>query len=283
MQNEFKRLQSLGWELPRLNSNGLFSPLLVDETKISFPSEVYDSPEVNDGANGFWAAERGNLIASMLRSISVKTLWEIGAGNGNAAIPLRDLGINVIPIEPLQSGAITLVKNGFPTFHSTLEDLKLPNNSIGAIGAFDVLEHLENPQILLSEIHRILQPGGFFVCSVPAYNWLFSDFDVSIGHFKRYSKTELKNTLESAGLEITKFEWLFGFLVVPALLLRRIPFLLGRRRSFGQLNRTNNPNNYFYNSIVQLLSLIVRIEKALKIRMGLSILCISLKPKDENS
>jgi SAM-dependent methyltransferase len=282
MQSEFERLENLGWALPSLNSIGLFSPSHVDETKISFPSKIYDSSEINSGAHGFWATERANLIAAMLCNKSITTLWEVGAGNGNAAIPLRNLGINVIPIEPLQSGAITLVKNGFPTFHSTLEDLKLPSNSIGAIGAFDVIEHLENPNVLLSEIFRVLQPGGFFVCSVPAYKWLFSDFDVSIGHYRRYSKAELKNTLNSAGLGIVKFEWLFGFLVVPAFLLRRIPYLFGRRRSFGQLNRTNNPNNYFFNSIVQLLSLTVRIEKALKIGLGLSVLCVSVKPEENN-
>jgi predicted SAM-dependent methyltransferase len=52
---------------------------------------------------------------------------------------------------------------------------------LATIGAFDVLEHLEKPELLLDEIYRVLMPGGTFVCSVPAYQWLFSDFDIFDG------------------------------------------------------------------------------------------------------
>ena len=83
MLDEFERLENLGWALPSLNSKGLLSPSLVDENKISFPSESYNSAETNKEADGFWAAQRAIAIAELLRATGSITLWEIGAGNGS--------------------------------------------------------------------------------------------------------------------------------------------------------------------------------------------------------
>jgi hypothetical protein len=144
MESELTRLSIIGWKIPEKDGDGIFTPKEIDEDTISFPSEGYSGEETNSEATGFWAAERAKSIYDLLERNGVKTLWEIGAGNGNAAFPLRSRGIEVIPIEPLRSGAVTLSKNGFVTFQATLEDLSFPDNSIGAIGAFDVLEHLED-------------------------------------------------------------------------------------------------------------------------------------------
>jgi SAM-dependent methyltransferase len=146
------------------------------------------------------------------------------------------------------------------------------------MGAFDVLEHLENPELLLREIYRVLTPGGIFVCSVPAYQWLFSDFDVSIGHFRRYSRVAIQELLESAGFQSIEVVSRFSFLVFPALVLRRLPYLLGRRRKFGTLNKSNNPARYFQGSIKWLMQSLVKIETRLKIRFGLSIIVLAKKP-----
>ena len=156
-QFEFERLMKLGWNLPRISTEGFYVPRVVDESKISFPSASWETSDSEEDASSFWAVERASLIYRLLNHHNVTTLWEIGAGNGTAAIPLRELGLEVFTVEPLKSGAATLYANNFEVFHSTLEDLKLPENSIDAFGAFDVLEHLENPEILLNEIFRALK------------------------------------------------------------------------------------------------------------------------------
>lgn len=277
MQIEFHRLESLGWRLPKLNSLGLFESSQIDESKISFPSENYDSDVVNAEALGFWAVKRAQLIAEMLNPKIHKTLWEVGAGNGNAAIPLRDLGLNVITIEPLLSGAVTLQKNGFATFHSTLEGLNLPSDSLSAIGAFDVLEHLENPQELLSEIYRVLKPGGVFICSVPAYQWLFSDFDASIGHYRRYSRKLLESTLNQGGFKVITTEYLYGFLVPIAFVLRRVlPIVFGRIKKDGK-RRTGGANSKNLNRLSYVFGIFVSLEKIIGIKLGLSLFSIGEK------
>ncbi len=256
---------------------GLFTPTLVDEDKISFPSESYDSADINSEAAGFWATERANAIAEMLESTGAKTLWEIGAGNGNAAIPLRDLGFSIIPVEPLKSGALTLAKNGFPTFHATLEGLNLPNSSIEAIGAFDVLEHLEKPETLLAEIYRVLKPGGIFICSVPAYQWLFSDFDISIGHYRRYSRRNLRHLLESTQFRPIETKSIFAFLVLPAFILRRLPYLFGRRANLQVISKSSGGNSKRVNKMAFVFSKIHKIEQLLNLPFGLTLIVSAKK------
>lgn len=277
MHSEFMDLEKRGWKIPPASTSGLLKPSEVDESKISFPSESYDSGENNSEASGFWAKERARAISSILKTTDTKTIWEVGAGNGNVAIPLRDLGFKIIAIEPLQSGALTLAKNGFLTFHSTLEGINLPNDSIEAIGAFDVLEHLEKPAVLLSEIYRVLKPGGVFLCSVPAYQWLYSDFDISIGHFRRYSNSTLNSSIQTAGLHPIKTIYLFGFLVVPAYLLRRIPYLFGRRRRFEDVHELNNSRFSLLSKLESFLSWVVWLEQRLHLKFGLSLIALSRK------
>ena len=276
-QFEFERLMKLGWNLPRISTEGFYVPRVVDESKISFPSASWETSDSEEDASSFWAVERASLIYRLLNHHNVTTLWEIGAGNGTAAIPLRELGLEVFTVEPLKSGAATLYANNFEVFHSTLEDLKLPENSIDAFGAFDVLEHLENPEILLNEIFRALKPGGIFICSVPANQWLYSDFDVAIGHFRRYSRKSLSKIIIDSNLTVLKIDNLFGFLVIPAFFLRRVPFLLGRRSQLNRTDASRQKFNWFLSQLNLIFKLLVKIEQVIKLPTGLSLVLISKK------
>jgi len=275
MEPELSRLLFLGWRVPEKQEDGVFKPKEIDEDTISFPSEGYSGEETNSEATGFWATERAKSIYELLEKNDVKTLWEIGAGNGNAAIPLRNRGIEIFPVEPLQTGARTLSLNGFTTFQATLEDLSFPDDSIGA---FDVLEHLENPNQLLTEIHRVLRPGGIFICSVPAYQWLFSDFDISIGHYRRYSRKSINKLVSAIGLETQSTKSLFGYLILPAFILRRLPYLLGRRNAYAQTTASSGGNSQMLHKLSPIFRMAGSLERFFKSPLGLSIILISKKP-----
>ena len=276
-ESEIARLADLNWRIPAPDADGIHTPIQVNEQLISFPSEDYSGEESNSEASGFWAEERAYIIGKMLKERRIKLLWEVGAGNGNAAIPLRKNGIDVVCVEPLRSGALTLVKNGFLTFQSTLETLELPDNSIEAIGAFDVLEHLEYPEILLREIFRILRPGGYFICSVPAYQWLFSNFDISIGHYRRYSRSELKKLIGLAGLDTIEKKSIFGFLIIPSFMLRRIPFLLGLNLNSKKGITPHGNKLSKFSKLDVPLRFLSKCERKLNLPMGLSHVYISKK------
>ncbi len=75
-----------------------------------------------------------------------------------------------------------------------------PDRTFGVLGAFEVLEHIEDDLGTLREWVQWLRPGGLGVFSVPAHPEWFGPLDVSVGHFRRYSRSEILGLLEGAGL-----------------------------------------------------------------------------------
>jgi SAM-dependent methyltransferase len=60
-----------------------------------------------------------------------------------------------------------------------------------AILYIDVLEHIEDDSAELARAAAHLRDKGFLVVLAPAHNWLFSPFDASIGHYRRYDRRSL--------------------------------------------------------------------------------------------
>ncbi len=88
------------------------------------------------------------------------------------------------------------------TKKGTIEDIdkKAVFNTILYI---DVLEHIKNDSKELDMAVRHLAKDGFLIIGVPAIQWLYSKFDVSIGHYRRYNKNYLESIIP-AGLKQEK-------------------------------------------------------------------------------
>src|SRR5215210_2862850 len=65
----------------------------------------------------------------------------------------------------------------------------------------DVIEHIEKDKDELIRAISYLKEGGHLIVLVPAYNFLYNDFDKAIGHYRRYSRKLLRNTIP-AGLKV---------------------------------------------------------------------------------
>lgn len=143
-----------------------------------------------------------------------------------------------------------------------------------AIGAFDVIEHIESDKLVLSNIYRALKKGGHLVISVPQHKWLWSVTDVHAGHVRRYIKSELLKKVMQSGFEV-KYHTSFTSLPFPLMLISR--FFL-RFKKF-------DPSNEFLISpyLNWLLGKIMNIERIL-IRLGIilpfggSLLLVARKP-----
>lgn len=78
-------------------------------------------------------------------------------------------------------------------------ELPLATGSLGLLCAFDVLEHLDDEDAALAEWHRVLEPGGILLLSVPAYPSLYSTNDRLSHHRRRYRRGPLEAALVRAG------------------------------------------------------------------------------------
>jgi SAM-dependent methyltransferase len=89
------------------------------------------------------------------------------------------------------------------------------------IGAFDVLEHVEQDELVLSEMYKAACGGGGIMVTVPQHEFLWSPTDEHARHVRRYHRRELREKVERAGLEVLMITS-FVSLPFPMMVLNRI-------------------------------------------------------------
>jgi hypothetical protein len=72
----------------------------------------------------------------------------------------------------------------------TIDHLKC-NRKFDTILYIDVLEHIEDDGLELEKASNKLSIGGSLIVLAPAHQWLYSEFDRSIGHYRRYNRNSL--------------------------------------------------------------------------------------------
>ncbi len=96
----------------------------------------------------------------------------------------------------------------------------LPDASLEYVTALDVLEHTPDAAAVVQGFHRLLKPGGVAVVTVPAGMALWSDWDVGLHHFRRYSRPQLRALFPGSHWEIVHVNYT-NALVYPAVWLVR--------------------------------------------------------------
>ncbi len=85
----------------------------------------------------------------------------------------------------------------------------------------DVIEHIENDVQALIDWRLRMESGTRLVVTVPAMQWAFSKFDTDLGHFRRYSKKQLRTSLADAGFVVERCDYLFPEML-PLVIKRRL-------------------------------------------------------------
>src|SRR5215203_398528 len=87
-----------------------------------------------------------------------------------------------------------------------IQDLP-PDEKFDAIMYIDVIEHIENDGAELNAAKNFLAENGHLIVLVPAHQFVYSPFDKSIGHFRRYNKGMLLK-VAPADLKLKKMIYL---------------------------------------------------------------------------
>jgi SAM-dependent methyltransferase len=180
----------------------------------------------------FWFQHRNEVIRALCtRWPAPGPVADVGGGNGVVAAHLAAAGLDVLVVEPGADGCRNARARGVPrVVQATLRDAGLRPGEVGAVGAFDVLEHLDDPADLLRTAHALLPPGGRLYATVPAYRLLWSDADVEAGHVTRPTAGSLARLVADAGFRVDFTTYFFAPLVPAVALLRALPWRLGLRR-----------------------------------------------------
>jgi ubiquinone/menaquinone biosynthesis C-methylase UbiE len=160
-------------------------------------------------------------LRKVLGDLTSKSLLDCGAGTGVFVSELLK-EINCIALddhkESLEILYQTLPKEN--VLHGSCTAIPKKECQFDAVTALDVLEHIKNDEIAVSEIIRVTKPGGAIVVTVPAMKCLWSDWDTSLHHHRRYSKESLSNLFESKDVVILHCNYI-NFVVTPLVWLSR--------------------------------------------------------------
>jgi SAM-dependent methyltransferase len=187
--------------------------------------------EVEEGS--FWFQGRNRLLLWALRRYFPEAvdLLEVGCGTGFVLEGIRrqfpELGISGTDVF---SSALPFAAKRLPgTSLFQMDARHMPfDQEFDVVGLFDVLEHIEEDEVVLSELFRSVKPGGGIMLAVPQHPFLWSVVDDYSFHKRRYRRAELVRKVEYAGFHVLRVTSFVSFLL-PLMFLSRMRHRMPRR------------------------------------------------------
>ena len=221
------RFASEGWKCRECGhapaANG-FVRFTEDEELAGFPEESFDHlPEQEE--RSFWFRSRNRLIEWALRKYfpGARSFFELGCGTGVVLRALRSCrpDLALAGGEPFAAG-LEVARSRLPDVPLyQLDGRRLPFEAeFDVAGAFDVLEHIDEDEAVLRQLHQAVKPGGGLLVSVPQHPWLWSPLDDYSHHRRRYTAEELVRRVQAAGFRVLR-RTSFVSLLLPAVAYSR--------------------------------------------------------------
>jgi SAM-dependent methyltransferase len=173
----------------------------------------------------WWYRARRKIIADLIRREAHLPpngqILEIGCGTGHNLAMLAGFG-NVEGLElDDEARAISEARLGRSIMSSPLPELAgVRDRHYDLIGAFDVIEHIDDDHAALASIATKLKPGARFIMTVPAHQWMWSAHDTVNHHKRRYSKNSLKALVQDSPMKLEKLGY-FNSLLFPLAVAER--------------------------------------------------------------
>jgi ubiquinone/menaquinone biosynthesis C-methylase UbiE len=202
----------------------LLAPNLARGTGVDADYRHHELTEAE--ARHFWFVARSKLIVWAVRRYfpGAATLLDVGCGSGGVAAALgRALpAVRIVAGDVLISG-LQIAKSRTPGQEFIQLDVSaIPYDAaFSVVGAFDVLEHLDDDEAVLREMWRAAVPGGGIILTVPQHRWLWSAVDDFSQHRRRYSRGELRDKVERAGFRVERVTSFMTF-VLPLIAASRL-------------------------------------------------------------
>ena len=261
---------------------------LVDQQKFSFVDGIYLENELNEKLSGYYENKQKEIYDARsteyqaqnkkdyptnlgynhllltyrehvrcIKKLAIKPgdkVLDIGCSTGqllhfmNHQAEIEGIGVD-ISIEALKTARLNSSKKFDFVLCSIEKGLPFEDNSIDVITCMDVIEHLENPSFVLSEMCRVLKPGGRFLFHLPtsdiflSLDWCFQKFTPeafnknmqAVGHFLEVMKSskQMKEIIVKSGLSVSEhrkfnafFQTFFDYCITHRI-LNRLFFVWG--------------------------------------------------------
>jgi len=205
-------------------------------------------------------------------------ILDAGCGGGLLISLLREKGFRDVFGIDLSEMMVSLCQERgiIDVSHQDCLETTFSKDMFDIIIAADVLEHLEDDSVALKEWKRILKKNGRLIITVPAFKSLWSSHDEICHHYRRYSKSNLIQVLNSAGFSVDRISYWNFSLFVPVYLMRVLQswFPGDKAKPGDQLYELNPIIN---NILLLLLRIENRILSLINFPVGISICIVARK------
>jgi SAM-dependent methyltransferase len=228
----------------------------------------------------FWIRRRFEVLQRLAGGLvaSTREIAEIGCGHGLLQLQIEETydrevtGFDLNEVALKQNVSRRSAINCYDIYQ---KDLAL-RGKFDLIFLFDVLEHITDEDAFLGAVLFHLAPGGKLAVNVPAGMWAYSEYDIAVGHVRRYSIGSLRETVKRNNLEIAECTY-WGMPLLPALALRKL-WLVGKHDKNEIVSAGMDSRSEVINRILGLVS---RCEPIPQMVLGTSLMAVLEAGRDE--
>ena len=229
----------------------------------------------------WWHTGRRKILAGFVEEICRQVtdrrprILDVGCGTGANLIMLSKYGdaegvdVSEDALAFCRERGLDKVKLGAG------EALPYEEGTFDLVTAFDVVEHMDDDLAGLSEMQRVLRPGGRVLLFVPTFMFLWGLQDDVSHHRRRYRLPQLRRVLEKAGFEIERATYANITFFLPILLVRKLMRLTGIKAETENSINVSALNGVL-GSVLGAESTVLRY---LNLPFGVSGLCVAKKPR----
>jgi SAM-dependent methyltransferase len=184
----------------------------------------------------WWFVAREKIISNYIQKLIDEKQLEknnlkilnVGCGPGRSSQYLSEFG-SVVSIEyDKYCCEFAAEKTGLEIIHGSITELPFEDQSFDLVCAFDVIEHVEDDQLAVTEMKRVAKNEGVLFITIPAFMGLWSHHDVINHHFRRYRLPQIEQLFNNRKDGNKIFASYFNFFLFPPIyFVRRMSNLLG--------------------------------------------------------
>jgi SAM-dependent methyltransferase len=227
----------------------------------------------------WWHIGRRRIIASFVENICRRVtdrrprILDVGCGTGANLILLSKYG-DAEGVDVSEDALAFCRERGLEKVTlGAAEELPYEDNTFDLVTALDVVEHMDDDLAGLTEMQRVLRPGGRALLFVPTFMFLWGLQDDVSNHRRRYRMPQLRRVLEQAGFEVERTTYANITFFLPILAMRKLMRLTGIKAE-----SENNINVPALNGILgSLLGAESWMLRYMNLPFGVSGLCVAKK------